>query len=140
MSTKRLEDLIALVENEVLDARELHSAILKELKEATRGRNEDMRDALLELLLVDLDRGTSVDHLGLYSVEILGKANELLADLEGKLASVAEHKSENFLIVGRGVDLLEGGQDEHSRLTHTRLRLAKNVRTQVRARNALVLD
>ena len=58
----------------------------------------------------------------------LGESLVLLADLEGELPGVA-HDQDGDLTV-HGLDLLQGGQHEHSGLAHTRLGLAQHVHAQ----------
>ena len=75
------------------------------------------------------------NHLG----HVLAEAIVFVLDLERQLTSVAKahHKDVAGL---RQVELLQGGEDEHSRLAHARLRLADHVHTQDGLRDAFVLD
>jgi len=60
---------------------------------------------------------TSVEDSGLDVGQVLGEALVLLLDLEGQLSGVAQHHHVN--LAGHGVQQVQGGQHEHSSLTHT---------------------
>lgn len=138
--TEGLENLVALINDEVLALTELDGSLLDQDLEAARGGDEDVRDRSLKLLPILLDRDTTIKNFGLDGRHVLLEALELLANLEGELAGVAEDEGLNRLVVLLRVELLESRQDEDSRLTHTGLGLAENVRSEVRTRDALVLN
>lgn len=71
-----------------------------------------------------------------YLWEVLGETVELVADLEGQLTHVGEHKD---LHLALGHQLVEGGQHEHGGLAHARLCLAQHIHAQQSLGNALVL-
>jgi hypothetical protein len=75
------------------------------------------------------------NHLG----HVLAEAVVLVLDLESELAGVAQAEHEDVAAL-REVELLQGGEHEHSRLAHARLGLADHVHTQDGLGDALMLD
>ena len=108
--------------------------------EATRGGDDDVRalGLVLEQLGVLLDRSTAVKDGGANVRHVLGEPNVLVPNLESELAGMA-HDQHGALARNR-LDLLEGGQDENSRLTKTRLGLADDITTEKSLRDTVLLD
>lgn len=69
---------------------------------------------------------------------VLRKPRVLVLDLERELAGVTEDNDGNFAI--DRFKLLQRSQDEHCRLSVTRLRLAQDIHPQDCLGNALLLD
>ena len=135
--TQLLKELITLIKDKELEVIELEIARLDQLQHAARGANDDVGSVGLELLLVGRDRHATVDDKRLDVAHVLLESVELLADLVGQLARVAQDKRLHFS--GHGVDLVERRQHEDGRLTHARLGLAEHIDSEDRLRNALVL-
>jgi hypothetical protein len=137
--TELLEQLVALVEDKVLDGRAVEGLVADEGVEPA-GRADDNVRALvlgLERLDVGLDRGAAVENARPELGHELGEAGVLVLDLVGELAGVAEDDDGDLAV--DGLDLLERGQDEDGRLAHARLGLAENVHTEDRLGDALLL-
>jgi hypothetical protein len=137
LHTHLLQKLIALIKNKELEGLEVQITILDQLQNTARSTDDNVGGVGLELLLVRGDRHTAKEHGSLDVAHVLFEAVELLADLVCQLTSVAKNESLDF--AGNRVDLVQGGQNEHGRLTHTTLCLAKNIVTENGLRNALVL-
>jgi len=138
---KLLEDVVALVNNEVLEALEVEVSLIDELEDAAGGTDEDVGRALLQdsdILLLGL---ATAEVLNLHAGQVLGEALVLLHDLEGELAGVTEDEDQDLaLLRGVDVELLEGGDDEDGGLTHTALGLAEHVVSEDGLRDTLLLD
>lgn len=93
---------------------------------------------ILEDFGILLNRRTTVEDTGLNVRHILAETVVLVSNLEGQLAGVA-HDQDGTLASNR-FDLLEGSEDEHSRLTETRLRLADNITSEESLGNTGLLD
>lgn len=98
--------------------------------ETTGSSDDDVRVSILVLqdLGILLDGSTTVEDAGLDVGHVLGEAVVLVANLEGQLTGVAH--DQNGALASDGLDLLEGGEDEDSRLSKTRLGLANDVTTE----------
>mmetsp|Transcript_67163 Transcript_67163/g.108167 ORF Transcript_67163/g.108167 Transcript_67163/m.108167 type:complete len:319 (+) Transcript_67163:368-1324(+) len=134
---KLVQALITLVKDKLRHLVELQILLPHEAQQATRSANHNLRRVGLQHLLVLGDGSASVNHSALHVREVLGKAVELVLDLVGQLAGVANHHHLDSLLAG--IDLLKTRQDEHGRLAHARLGLAQDVSAQNGLRDALVL-
>ena len=140
---ERFQDTIALVEDKMLDVVELEGLLLGKAEDTTRGTDDDVGAVVLENVAVGLDGNTTVENSCLDLRKVLGETLVLVSDLEGKLTSVAEDEDGDLVLTGgegAGVQLVQSGQDEHGRLTHTGLGLADDVHTKDGLGDALVLD
>mmetsp|Transcript_72532 Transcript_72532/g.204544 ORF Transcript_72532/g.204544 Transcript_72532/m.204544 type:complete len:203 (-) Transcript_72532:224-832(-) len=133
-----VQALVALVEHELGQFVKLEVLLPTEAKHTAGCSDQDVGAAILEHLLVLDDGHTTVEDAGLDVGEVLREAVELVFDLVGKLAGVADHEGLHGLL--RGIDLLQAGQDEDGRLAHAGLGLAENVSAQDGLRDALMLD
>mmetsp|Transcript_40622 Transcript_40622/g.102257 ORF Transcript_40622/g.102257 Transcript_40622/m.102257 type:complete len:253 (+) Transcript_40622:2946-3704(+) len=132
------EHIITLVKNETLEVVHLQALLGGQLKNAARGTDDDVGWVVLELFTVLGYRHTTVEHTGLHGRHVLAEAVELVTDLVGELASVAEHQSVNYSV--HRFDLLKDGQHKHSGLSHTTLGLADHIRTEDSLRDAFMLN
>lgn len=128
--TDLVEHLVALIENKVLDVSELEGLLTDKGKDTAGSTDKDVWAEILvaEDVLISLQRRTTVEDLGANLGEVLAEASELVLDLEGQLASVAENDDRD--LTRDGLDLLEGSKNEDGGLTHTRLGLAQNIHTE----------
>jgi hypothetical protein len=133
-----LQHFIALIENEMLEMLQVELLVADEGENAAGCADNDMRCHRLQRLLVLLNRHAAEEHSDLNARHVLAEALIFLADLESELASMT-HDEDVGLIVG-GFELLEGGENEHGRLSHTTLGLAENVHAQNGLWNAFVLN
>jgi len=135
-----LEDLVALINNKVLNTRDLEALVADESVHSTGGTDNDVRALGLVLKhgLVFGDGRASVDNTGADIGHVLGETGVLVSDLIGKLASVAKNKDGDFAV--DGLDLLKGSEDEDGGFTHTRLGLADDVHAENGLRDAFLLD
>mmetsp|Transcript_714 Transcript_714/g.2019 ORF Transcript_714/g.2019 Transcript_714/m.2019 type:complete len:260 (+) Transcript_714:587-1366(+) len=134
---KRLQHLVTLVNDEVLDLVDLEGAFGDESLQPAGGAHHDVGRVGLEQLAVLGDGDTAVEDTNLDAIQVLAEAVVLLGDLEGQLARVADHQHAGLAILG--LQLVQRGQHEHRRLAHTRLGLADHVHAQHRLRDAHVL-
>ena len=150
-----VQHFVALVQDKVLDALEVEGLGADEAEDAARGADHDVRAVLLQGLLVLVDGHTAEEDGDLQVLHVLGETLVLLRDLEGQLTGVAHgddgrgaDRAENYarsalpaldLPIG-DFELLESGQDENGRLTHTGLGLADNIHTSDGLGDALVLN
>mmetsp|Transcript_31500 Transcript_31500/g.92397 ORF Transcript_31500/g.92397 Transcript_31500/m.92397 type:complete len:207 (-) Transcript_31500:60-680(-) len=127
----------------MLDVIELEGLLLGKTEDAAGSADDDVRAVVLEDVAVGLDGDTAVEDGGLDLGKVLGETLVLVGDLEGKLASVAKDQDGNLVLTGgegAGVKLVQSGQDEDGRLTHTGLGLANDVHAEDGLGDALVLD
>lgn len=125
--TNLVQHLVALVKH-----KDAHTAQTKELVayegvETTRSADNDVGVSLLVLqdLGILLDGSAAVEDTSLDVGHVLGEPVVLVADLEGQLTGVAH--DQDGALASDGLNLLEGGEDEDSRLSETRLGLADDV-------------
>lgn len=135
--TELLEHLIALVEDEVAALLEADVAVLGERLEAPGGGHDHAGRLLLELLPLLLDVDPTKHHRDVDVGQVGAEALELVADLIGQLAGVAQ--DERAHLAGHGLELLQHGEHEHSCLTHTGFGLADDIHAEDRLGDALVL-
>src|SRR5688500_6965858 len=64
---KRFEHLITLVENKVFNFAEVQNFFVSQLHYTTRCTNDNMRYFVLQLVLVCLNRNTTIEYLCLHS-------------------------------------------------------------------------
>lgn len=138
--TDLVENLVALIEHEALDVAETQVLVAYQGVETTRSGDDDVRELLLVLELVDvvLDGSTTVEDGGLDIRQVLAETSVLVLDLVGQLTGVAH--DDNRALAGDRLDLLKGSQDEDGSFTETRLGLTKNVGSKDSLRNAGLLD
>ena len=138
--TELLEELVALIENEVLDGGSVESLVPDESVESSRSSDDDVRALVLGLedLDVVLDLGSSVEDRSSKVGHELGESSVLVLDLVGELSGVAENDDGDLSI--DGLDLLKGGEDEDGGLSHSGLGLAEDVHSEDRLGNTLLLD
>lgn len=96
-----------------------------------------MRRIVLQHVLVSFDRDTTIDGLSLNVVSVLAETFELLLDLMGELASMAEHQRTDG--VGVLLESIQHRDAEDGSLAHTGLGLAQQIVTQQSVGNALLL-
>ena len=135
-----LKDLVALINDKVLNTGDLETLVTDESVHTTGGTDNDVRalGLVLEHSLVLGDGCASVDNTGADIGHVLGETSILVSDLVGKLSSVAENEDGDFAI--DRLDLLEGGENEDGGFTHTRLGLADDVHAENGLRDAFLLD
>lgn len=112
-----LEHLIALIQNEALQAIQLQLLLVHQLKDTTWGTNNNVWSLSLEQLAMLGNWDTTEEHLDLDLWQVLGETKELLANLISQLTSVAENKCVDLTL--NWDQLLESSKDEDSSLTHT---------------------
>jgi len=135
-----VQERVALIKDKALELANVKILLVDQLLNTTGSTNDDVRAVCLEDILVLLNRDTAEEDLGLDLREVLGEAKELLANLEGKLTSVAQDDCVHTLGTHIRDELLEGSQDEDGSLTRTRLGLAENVLTVDSLRKAFLLN
>lgn len=135
-----LEDLVALVNDKVLDTRDLEALVAHERVHTARSADNNVGalGLILEHGLVLGNGCATVDDTSAHIGHVLGESSVLVADLVRKLTSVAEHENRD-LAVDR-LDLLERSKDKDSSLAHTGLGLADDVHAEDGLRNAFLLD
>ncbi len=135
-----LEDLVTLVNDKVLDTRNLERLVTNKGVHTARSTDNDVRalGLVLEHGLVLGDGCTTVDDTGADIGHVLGKTGVLVADLVGELTSVAEDDDGNLAV--DGLDLLKGSKDEDGSLTHTGLGLTHDVHAEDRLGDTFLLD
>lgn len=114
---------IGLVKDEHLHGVGLEEAALDHVLDSARSTDNDL-GAVLKGLHVLTDAGTTNAGVALNVHEVTNGDNDLL-DLLGQLTSGGKDKSLALLDVG--VDLLENGDGESSRLASTRLGLGNHI-------------
>mmetsp|Transcript_5810 Transcript_5810/g.12664 ORF Transcript_5810/g.12664 Transcript_5810/m.12664 type:complete len:340 (+) Transcript_5810:682-1701(+) len=132
-----LEHLVALVEDEVLDVLGDEVLVPHHLQHTSRRADDNVRRFVLQDALVLSDRHATVEDGRLDVGQVSLETVELVVDLVGQLARVAEHKGANLRLLG--LELMQAGEHEDGRLTHSRLGLAEDVHAEDRLRDALVL-
>ena len=95
---QRLEHLVALIQDEALEAVQLQVLLLNELQDASWSPNNDVGHLGLEEGLVLRNGDTAKEHLDTDLLQVLAKAEELLADLVGQLTSVAQHQCVDMVL------------------------------------------
>lgn len=138
--TDLIEHLVALIEDENADAAEAENLVADQRVKSARGAHDDMGAGLLVLDRLDilLDGGTAVKDTSLDIGHVLAETVVLVANLEGKLTSVAHNQHGDLAL--NGLNLLQGGQDEDGRLSETRLGLADDISTEESLRDTGLLD
>lgn len=138
--TNLVEHLVTLVEDKDADTTEAEILVPNKGLQTTWGTDDDMRMGILVLKELSIlgDRSSTVEHAGLDIRHVLAETVVLVANLEGQLASVAHNQ--HSALASHRLDLLEGGQDEDSCLTKTRLGLADNVTSEKSLGDTSLLD
>mmetsp|Transcript_16077 Transcript_16077/g.38595 ORF Transcript_16077/g.38595 Transcript_16077/m.38595 type:complete len:268 (+) Transcript_16077:601-1404(+) len=140
---QRLQDAITLIQHEVFDIIQLESFLPCQSQHTTRGSNHNVRTIILEHVPVCLDSYASIEHGSLYFWQILGEPLILMCNLEGQFTCVAQNQNAN-LILPRWecvrIQLVQGCQDKHRRLSHATLGLAHNVHTKHSLGDTFMLD
>jgi len=135
-----VEESVTLVEHEHLQVVEIEVLGLDEGEDAAGGADDDVRwVGSLEQLDVVLHGFSTVDNLGAECLHVLGEAEELVFDLVGQFAGVADNQG------GAGLQLvlnqvLEHGQHKDGSLSHAGHSLAEHVNSEDSLRDALLLD
>mmetsp|Transcript_5324 Transcript_5324/g.9712 ORF Transcript_5324/g.9712 Transcript_5324/m.9712 type:complete len:238 (+) Transcript_5324:635-1348(+) len=140
---QRLQNAIALVQHEVLDVIQLERLLPRQSQHTARGAHHDVGTVVLDDVPVGLDGNSSVEYGGLDFGKVLRESFILVGNLEGQFASVAEDQNANLILPGWEcicVQLVKGGKDKDSCLTHTTLGLADDVHAKNRLRDTFVLD
>ena len=132
------DDVVALIHHEVAQLVHLHPAALDEVFDSSRS-SYDNRGVGIESLAIRLDVSSSEKDFGSDILHKLRESLILALDLEGQIARVSNNQHLNILIVGIILEHLQGGDYEHSRLTHSRLRLTEDVLVGNSTGNASVL-
>ena len=137
----RLEQLVTLVQDKVLDAAGAQVLVADERVQTARRGDDDVRASrlLLEDIDVGLDGRAAVEGRGPDVWQVLAEPRVLVADLEGELARVTEN-DDGDLAINRLLELLQSGEDEDSGLAQTGLGLTKDVHTEDGLRDADLLD
>mmetsp|Transcript_16926 Transcript_16926/g.18892 ORF Transcript_16926/g.18892 Transcript_16926/m.18892 type:complete len:230 (-) Transcript_16926:294-983(-) len=112
----RAEHLVTLIQNESLQVLEIQVALTHQLQDTTRCANDNVRRVVRQDGAVFGDRNATEEHLGLHVRQILREPHELLADLIGQFARVAQDEGVH-LSVNRS-QLLQDCEDENCRLAH----------------------
>lgn len=91
--THLVEESVTLIEDEHLEVVEVKVLGLDESQDAAGGADDDVRwVGSLEQLDVVLHGLTTVDDLGAERLHVLGEAEELVLDLVGQFASMANNE------------------------------------------------
>jgi hypothetical protein len=135
-----VEHLVAFIKNENADTAKSEGLVADESLKTSGGTDNDVGASVLVLqgLHVGLDGSTTVEDASLDVGHVLAETVVLVANLVGELTSVAHDHDGNLAV--DGLDLLQGGQDEHGRLSETRLGLADDVATKESLRDTGLLD
>ena len=138
--TNLVQHLVALVQDEAVDAAKSQLLVSYKCVETTGRSNNDVGVCLLVLQdsLVLLNVDTSVEDGSLYGRHVLAESCVLVLDLESKLTRVAHDQHAGLAV--DGLDLLQSRKHEHSRLSKTRLGLTEYIRAEDSLWNALLLD
>ena len=138
--TKLFEHFIALVQNEMLDFGSVENLVSDESVEAAWGGDHDVRALCLvaEEVCILCNRSATEESADTDVGHVLGETSILVLDLESELPSVAQN-NDRHLAVDR-LELLKRRQDEHRRLSVTRLCLAQDVHSKDSLRDALLLN
>lgn len=132
------DDVIALVHHEVAQLVHLHPAALDQVFHAARSSYDDSRVGI-ESLAIGLNVSSSKEDFGSHVRHKLGESFILILDLEGQLTRVSNNQHLNILILRIVLEHLQGGDYEHSSLTHSRLCLTEDVLVGNSTGNASVL-
>mmetsp|Transcript_54603 Transcript_54603/g.155405 ORF Transcript_54603/g.155405 Transcript_54603/m.155405 type:complete len:203 (-) Transcript_54603:44-652(-) len=130
--------LVALIKHELCQLVELEVLLAGEPEHPPGRADQDVRAVGPQHLAVLRNGHAAVDHARLDVLEVLREAVELVLDLIGQLARVADHQHPHGLL--GVVHLLQARQHKDGSLSHTGLGLAQNVRAEDGLRDALVLD
>ena len=124
-----VQHLVALIEDEVLQARETEFLVTNKGIDTSRCAHNDVRVGVLvgQDFNVLLDWGTAVEDGDADVRQELGEAVVLILDLESQLTGVAHDQDSRSARLRLLVHLLEGGQHEDGCLSETRLGLAEHV-------------
>lgn len=138
--TYLVEHLVALIENEYLDAPQAQVLVPNQGVETARSGNDDvgMLVLVLQNLNVLLHGGAAVKDGRLDIGHVFAEPCVFILNLICELTRVTHH--ENRGLSRDRVDLLEGGEDEDGGLTETGFGLAEDIGTQNRLRDANLLD
>lgn len=140
MLTDLVQHPVTLIQNEGLDVAQRQLLLADQSIQTAGSGDNDVGVCLLVRKGLDilLDRSTSVEHSRLHIGEVLAEPSILVLDLIGKFASMAHNQNGAFS--RNRLELVKGGQDEDSRLSETRLGLAKHIDVQDCGRDADLLD
>jgi hypothetical protein len=136
LSETTRKHLIGLVENEHLHGVSAEEAALDHVVDTARGSDNDL-GAVLKSLHVITDAGATNAGVAL-DVHEVTNGNDDLLDLLGKLTG--RSKDESLALLDRGVNLLENGNGESSRLASTRLGLGNDIVTLDDGHDSALLD
>ena len=134
---QRLEDTIALVQYKVLDPVQLEVLVPCQTQDPTGRPHHNVGAVVGENLDVLLDGNSPVKDGRLDGRKVLAKALVLVGNLKGQFAGVADDQDAGFGFLR--ANLLECGEREHGRLSHSGLGLADNVSSQYGLGDGLVL-
>lgn len=93
---------------------------------------------VLQDLGILLNGSATIEYAGLDVGHVFGESVVFVANLEGQLTGVAH--DQNRTLAGDRLDLLEGGEDEDSRLSEARLGLANDVTAEKGLWNTCLLN
>mmetsp|Transcript_36516 Transcript_36516/g.72731 ORF Transcript_36516/g.72731 Transcript_36516/m.72731 type:complete len:361 (-) Transcript_36516:1523-2605(-) len=96
---ERLEHLVALVKDEVLDGGGLELLLAHQLQHASGCAHDDVGALGLEDALVLIDGHAAEEDFGLHVGQVAREALKLVADLVGELAGVAEDEGTDGLLL-----------------------------------------
>lgn len=128
--------LVGLIEDEHLHGVGAEEAALDHIVDTTRGSDHDL-GAVLEGLHVIANTGSTNAGVALDVHEVADGDNDLL-DLLGQLAGGS--KDQGLALLHTGVDLLENGNGESSRLASTGLGLGDHIVTLDDGHDSTLLD
>ncbi len=136
-----VEHAVGLVEDDDLDVAQIDAALLHQVEQPARRRDEDVHAARERRALRPL-ADAAEDH-GVVDAEAPSEAREGLADLARQLARRREHECADAaspLAARLGGQVLEDGQRERRGLAGARLRAAEQVAAREHGGNRLTLD
>ncbi len=102
-----------------------------------------MGAVVFEYIAVGFDVDSTVKDGGFDFGDVLGEAFVFVCDLEGQFTCVTENEYGNLVFTfweGGGVELVEGGEYEDSRFSHSGFGLAYDVHSEYGLGDAFVLD
>mmetsp|Transcript_2200 Transcript_2200/g.7977 ORF Transcript_2200/g.7977 Transcript_2200/m.7977 type:complete len:876 (+) Transcript_2200:144-2771(+) len=132
----RAQELVRFVHDENPALIKLRDALLRQVEDATRRRDDDVHH-LVQPHDVVLERGAAGRHHHLYA-QVLPELFAYLRRLQGELAR--RHQEQRLDRVKRRVDALQHGNTEGGRLPGSILRAREDVASGERDRDALFLD
>lgn len=110
------EQVIGFVDYQELQVREVELLALHKVCHAAERANDDRGILLLQLFDLDVDGNLADEGATLGLRKVLGEALELVRDLSGELACVAEHEALREHLLVRELQHVQDGKDEDASL------------------------